>query len=289
MKLSSPHSLWRVARVLASFGFAAVATTVLADDWAPNLTAAATWHSNATLADRSSDQLESLQLHADLLAGERYPVGRDDALHLTAHFAGDWWPRYHALTRGAAGGRAEWRHQFGPDPRALVVALEGSADFVEARERARRGFATGVAATARKRFDDFTRVTLRHQVIWFNARYATFDSAGSETSLELDRDLTPKTRLTFAARFRDGDIVTYASGVRPDLEDRAPNRMELDTFDRLMTAYRIDATTWSGRAALVRALDESSAIVVSYEYRNTIRGPLRFPNHLLSVALVHQF
>jgi hypothetical protein len=56
-----------------------------------------------------------------------------------------------------------------------------------------------------------------------------------------------------------------------------------------MTAYRIDATTWSGRAALVRALDDSSAIIVSYEYRNTIRGPLRFPNHLLSVALVHQF
>jgi hypothetical protein len=283
------HRRLRVAAVLAAVGFTALATTVRADKWAPNLTAGGTWHSNATLADRSSDQIESLQLSADILAGERYPVGRDDALHLTGHLAGDWWPRYRDLTRGAAGGRAEWRHQFGPDPRAPVIAVEGSADFVEAGESARRGFATGVAASVRKRFNDFTRATLRHEVAWFNARYATFDSAASETSLELDRDLTPKTRLTFAARFRDGDIVTYATGLRPDLVDRAPNRMELDTFDRPMTAYRIDATTWSGRAALVRALDDSSAIIVSYEYRNTIRGPLRFPNHLLSVALVHQF
>lgn len=268
---------------------ATVATLLRADDWAPNLTATAAWHSNATLADRSSDQLESLQINADILAGQRYPFGRDDALILTGHLAGDWWPRYNDLTRGAAGGRAEWRHQFGSDARAPAFALEGAADFVETKESGRRGFSTGVTASVRKRFNDVTRATLRHEVSWFNARYGTFDSAASETSLELDRDLTPRTRLTFSARFRDGDIVTYASGGRPDLEDRAPNRIELNTFDRLMTAYRIDAATWSGRAALVRALDDSSAIVISYEYRNTTRGPLRFPDHLLSVALVHQF
>ena len=284
-----PPTRWPVATVLAGIVFASLATTLLADKWSPNLTAAGTWHSNATLADRSSDQLESLQLHADILASDRYAVGRDDALHLTAHFAGEWWPRYDSLTRGAAGGRAEWRHQFGPSPRALIVAIEGIADFVEAGENARRGFGAGGAASFRKRLDDFTRVTLRHEVLWFNARYATFDSGASETSLELDRDLTPKMRVTFGARFRDGDIVTYAAGLRPDLEDRAPHRMQVDTFDRLMTAYRIDATTWSGRAALVRALDDSSAIILSYEYRNTVRGPLRFPDHLLSVAFVHQF
>ena len=271
------------------FAVAMVTAFVRADDWSPNLTATAAWHSNATLADRSSDQLESLQLNADILAGERYPFGRDDALILTGHLAGDWWPRYNDLTRGAAGGRAEWRHQFGPDPRAPIIALEGAADFVETRESGRRGVSTGVTASVRKRFNDVTRATLRHEVSWFDARIGTFDSAASETSLELDRDLTPTTRLTFAARFRDGDIVTYASGVRPDLADRAPTRIELNTFDRLMTAYRIDAATWSGRAALVRALDDSSAIVIAYEYRNTTRGPLRFPNHLLSVALVHQF
>jgi hypothetical protein len=42
-----------------------------ADDWAPNLTTTATWHRNATLADQSEDQLESMQLNADMLASKR--------------------------------------------------------------------------------------------------------------------------------------------------------------------------------------------------------------------------
>jgi hypothetical protein len=267
----------------------ALAVAARAEDWAPNLTGSAIWHSNATFADQSADQLESLQINADVLASHRYALTRDDSVQLTAHFAGDWWPRYDKLLRGAAGGRAELRHQFGPAPRALVVALEGAADAVEARERGRRGFSTAVTASVRKRFDDFTRATLRHEVSWYEARLGTYDSAASETAVEIDRDLTRVMRLTFTARWRDGDIVSYATGLRPDLEDRAPNRVETDTFDRTMTAYRIDAQTWSGRVSLVRALDDSSAILIGYEHRNARRGPLRFPDHLLSVAIIHQF
>lgn len=260
-----------------------------ADDWAPNLTTTATWHSNATNADRSEDQLDSLQLHADMLASQRYELGPDDTVRLTAHFAGEWWPRYSGLLRGAAGGRAALRHQFGPDPLAPVIAIEGAVDGVEAREPGRRGIGTGVTARLSKRFNDLTRATVSHEVTWFNARLGTFDYGASETAVEIDRDLTNVMRLTFTARFRSGDIITYATGERPDLEDRAPHRTETNTFDRLMTAYRIDAQTWSGRLALVRALDDSTAIVVAYEHRESWRGPLRFPDHLLSVAMIHQF
>lgn len=283
----SSASLFRLIRFGAAL--AAITAAARADNWAPNLTATATWHSNATQADRSTDRLESLQTSADLLAGQRYAVGRDDALHLSGHLAGEWWPRYNDLMRGALGGRAEWRHQFGPDPLAPIVAVEGAADFVAAKETGRRGVGTGVTASVRKRLNPLTRVTLRHEVSWFDARYGTFDSTANETALELDRDLSPTTRLTLTVRHRDGDLVTYASGFRPDLESRAPNRTELNTFDRLMTAYRLDAQTWSGRLALVRALDSSSAVSVAYEHRDTKRGPLRFPDHQLSVALVYQF
>lgn len=282
-----PASPFRLIRLLA--GLAALTAAARADNWAPNLTATATWHTNATNADRSANRFEALQTSADLLAGERYALGRDDALHFTGHLAGEWWPRYSELLRGALGGRAEWRHQFGTDPLAPSVALEGAADFVAARETGRRGVGTGITASVRKRFDALTRVTLRHEVSWFDARYGTFDSTANETSLDLDRDLAPTTRLTLTLRYRDGDLVTYASGPRPDLESRAPNRTELNTFDRLMTAYRLDAQTWSGRLALVRALDASSAVSVAYEHRDTRRGPLHFPDHQLSIALVHQF
>jgi hypothetical protein len=260
-----------------------------ADGWAPNLTTTAIWHSNATNAENSDDQLDSLRLKADILASERYSLSRDDSVRLSAHFAGDWWPRYDALLGGAAGGRAELRHQFGNDPLALEVAVEGSADWVEAREGGRRGTATAARASARKRINTLTRVTAWHEASWFNARLGTYDYTASETALELDRDLTRVLRVTLTGRFRDGDIVTYASGVRPDLEDRSPHHVETNTFDRLMTAYRLDAQTWSGQVSLVRAMDDSTAILAAYEYRHSKRGPFKFPDHALSVAMVHQF
>jgi len=267
----------------------ALTTVARADDWAPNLTMTATWHSNATLADESDDQLESLQLSADMLASERYEFGRDDTLRLSGHLAGDWWPRYDALLRGAVGGRAELRHRFGPGPRAPAIAIEGAVDAVEAKETGRRGTSTGVTASVRKRINDLFRATAWYEVSWHLARLETYDAAASEGAIEIDYDFSKEMRLTFTARYRDGDVISYASGFRPDLEARAPNRLDVDTFDREMTAYRIDAETWSGRLSLVRALDTSSAILVAYERRETRRGPLRFPDHLLSVAMVHQF
>ena len=271
-------------------GFVLAASAAMAaDDWAPNLTASAVWHSNATYADQSDDQLESLQINADVLASQRYPFGRDDSVRLSAHFAGDWWPNYRELLRGVAGGRAELRHQFGSDPLAPVIAIEGAADIVETRESGRRGFSTGVTASLRKRLNDRTRVTVWHEVSWYNARLGTYDFGASETALEIDRDLTRTTRLTLAGRYRTGDILTYATGLRPDLEDRAPHRIETNTFDRPMTAYRIDAITWSGRVSLVRALDDRTALQLAFEYRRSERGPLSFPDHLLSVAMIHQF
>lgn len=260
-----------------------------ADDWAPNLTVAGTWDSNATNADVSTDQIDSLRLNAGLRSSQQYPFGRDDALHVTARFTGEWWPRYRSLASGSAGGRLEWRHQFGTDPLAPVVALEGAADAVSVKQSAYAGIATAATLSVHKRFNDHTRGMFAHEVSWFDAGHGVFDRGASETSLELDRDLSNVMRLTLTARFRDGDIVSYATGPRDDLAALAPQRVEIDTFGQVMTAHRIDARTWSARAAFARALNENSAVVLAYEWRNTRRDTLRYTNHLVSVALVHQF
>ena len=276
-------------RTLLALAFVLSPSAHAADNWAPNLTVAGTWDSNATNADVTADQIDSLRLDASLLASQRYPFGRDDALLATGRFGAEWWPRYRSLLSGSAGGRLEWRHQFGSDPLAPVIALEGAADIFKVKQPAYSGVATGATLSVSKRFNEHTRGTFAHEVSWFNARYGVFDRGASETSLKLDRDVNKLTRLTFAARFRDGDIVSYASGDRPDLVALAPQNVLIDTFTRLMTAHRIDARTWSARAALARALDDDSAVVVAYEWRDTKRDTLRFSNHLVSVSLVHQF
>jgi hypothetical protein len=284
--VSAVHSCRSLVLSLVALGATFVAR---GDEWAPNLTAAAVWHSNASHADNSDDQLDSLQLKADILASKRYAFGRDDALHLSGHFAGDWWPRYNRLLSGAAGGRAEWRHQFGPSPLAPIVSIEGAADAVAARENGRGGTHAGATASVRKRFNDRLRASLAHEVAWLFARESVYDAGSSESSAEIDYDVNPRTRVTFGIRFRDGDVVTHATGARPDLEGLATRFLPVTTFDRAMTAYRVDAKTWSGRIALVRALDDHSAIVLAYERRESERKSLRFENDLLSVGFVHQF
>jgi hypothetical protein len=280
------HPVLRFA-TLAAAVLCAGATT-RADNWQPNFTTGAVWHNNATNAT-GLDQIDSLQLRADLLAAQKYPLGRDDALQLSGHLGGDWWPRYNGLMTGAAGGRAEWRHTFGIAAHAPVFSVGGAADAIGAKETGRRGVATGLTAALSKRFNDLTRGTLSHEVTWMAARYGTYDAAASETKLEIDRDLNDLTRITFAGLFRDGDIVTYAEGTRPDLVALAPHRLDVDTFGRPMTAYRVDARTWGAKVAFARALDPDTALIVAYEWRDTKRQTLSFTNNLLSIALVHQF
>jgi hypothetical protein len=272
--------------------FAASALTVAvarADDWAPNFTFSGTWNSNASNADRSSDQIDSLQFNADALAAKRYGFGRDDAVIFTGRMAGEWWPRYDQLLSGSVGGRAEWQHKFGVDALAPIFSVEGAADAVGTRETGRRGATLAATASLRKRFNDRTRVTLAHEVSWHNARFSVYDRYANETSLTLDHDVTPLTRFTLGARYRRGDVVSYATDARPDLVAISSHQLAVTTFDRDMTAYSVDARTWSARAALTRALDDNSAIILSYEWRDSRRSPLSFTNHLVSIALVHQF
>jgi hypothetical protein len=280
---SSRHRRW------LAIVFGCVSLVARADNWAPNLTVTGGWDSNATNANRPSDQIDTLQLKADILASQRFGSGRDDSFHLSLHGGGEWFPRYNGLTSGAIGARAEWRHKFGLGPLAPSFSAEVAGDYIAAKETGRRGASTSLTVSARKRFNDVTRGTVSYELARKDARYSVYDRLGREIALELDRDLTEMTRLTFTARYRNGDVVSYATPPRPDLVPIAPDRLAVDSFNRPMIAYSIDANTWSGRVALVRALDERSAVIVGYEYRDTKRSPLRYVNHLVSVALVHQF
>jgi hypothetical protein len=264
-------------------------TVARADDWAPNLTLTGTWQDNASNASLSSDRVAGFVTDADLLASQRYTFGLGDSIHPALHIGGEWWPRFNNLNRAAFGGRVEWRHKFGVGALAPIFSAEVAADAILAQETGRRGFSSGITLALRKRFNDAWRGTLSHEFARHDARYAVFDRTGNETTIELARELNDVARLTFALRYRDGDVLSYGTPPRPDLVALAPNRLAVETFGRPMVAYSIDARTIAGKAAVIRALDESTAIVVAYEYRNTEKSPLRYVNHLVSLGLVHQF
>ena len=276
-------------RIALVFAALVAAHGARAADWAPHLTLAGVWHDNATNATTSADQIDSLQLNADALASQQYDLGSHDALLFTGHAAGDWWPRYQELLGGALGGRAEWRHTFGVGTLAPVFSIEGSADAVLARDDGRSGTMSAVTVALRKRLNDHWRAAVQHELGRHDARHAVYDRTSSETSVELGYDATALTRLTLTARYRDGDIVSHATTPEAGVASIARVSQVVDTFDRPLVASSFEAKTWSGRAAFVRALDQSSAVVVAYEVRKTRASSVRFTNQLMSVSLVHQF
>ena len=276
-------------RLLVAAWFALLACGARADGWTPALTLAAAWHDNASNAGASADRIGALHTGAELLLSERYGVARDDSLIVSARFAGDWWQRYRGLSRGAAGARIEWQHKFGLGALVPVASVELAADAVAAAESGRRGIGTGITFALRKRFNDLWRATLTQEFARHDARQAVFDRAGAETALEVGREITEFTRFALRLNYRRGDVLSYATPPRPDLVALAPNRANVETFGRPMVAYSIGARSVGARAAYVRTLNEQSAVILAYEWRETKRSPLHYVNHLVSVALAHRF
>lgn len=260
-----------------------------ADDWAPNLTVIGAWDSNVTRANAAGDRLGAFTTNADLVAGTRYGAGRDDSFHLTLHGNVDWLPRFRDTLTAAGGVRLEWRHKFGLGALAPVFSVEGSVDAVGSRTDGRGGTSSGILLSARKRFNDVWRGTLSQEFARHDARFAVYDRVGRETAFELDREMSEVARLSFRVSYRDGDVTSYGTPPRPDLVALATNRRPVDTFGRPMVAYSIDAHTIGLRGTLSRAIDENSAVIFSYEWRETSRTPLRYLNQILSVAAVRQY
>ena len=279
----------RAFRCLVVAWVALVASGARADGWTPTLTLAATWHDNASNASASADRIGALQTGAELLLSERYGVARNDSVLVSARFAGDWWERYSGLTRGAAGARVEWQHKFGLGAFVPVASVELAADAVAAAESGRRGIATGITFALRKRFNDQWRAMLTQEFARHDARRAVFDRAGTETACEVGREITEISRFSVRLSYRRGDVLSYATPPRPDLVALAPNRADVETFGRPMVAYSIDARSVGARAAYVRALNEQSTVILAYEWRETERSSLQYTNHLVTVALAHQF
>lgn len=283
------QTLRRLLPVSLAVVLGGAGTPLAAEDWAPNLTFGATWHDNATNAEATADQIDSLHLGADAIASEDYPLGSSDKLRLSGVFSGEWWPKYERLAFASFGGRAGWHHTFGTGPLAPVLSAEVGGGWLEGRETGRRGALASLSVALRKRLDDRWRVALIQQFDHQYASAAVFDREVAETSVEIGRDLNPTTRVTLQALYRTGETLTFSSTPRGEVEAIARASRELATFDRPMIGYAVDGRTWGARVAFVRALDDSSAIIASYAWETTERSPVQFMNQRLAISVVTQF
>lgn len=274
-------------KLLAAFALAPLLSH--AAPWAPTLTATTAWHSNVSNADRSSDIIGALQLRADLATVQRLSLGRDDSLLFGARLETEAWTRFQSLNRAALSPTLSWAHKFGLGPFAPILSVDLAASGVAAHESRRSGFSGSAAFVWRQRLDELTRFSLTYERSRHDARATLFDRTGQEGAVSIARELPLNWTLTASARYRHGDILSYATPPRNDLVALAKIREANTTFDRNFTAYSLDAHSLTFGLALSRPLNDTTSLSLGYDYRRTTRQPVRYVNHLVSAAISRQF
>ncbi len=256
----------------------------------PVLTATAEWNSNLSNSDRSSDEIGALELRAGLEGSLwRFPLGHDDTLVIGAGGSADVCPRFDDFNQLALGPRLAWRHKFGLGAFAPVLSLELEGDGVAANDSDRSGFAGRARLAWRQRLDEATQFSASYERSRRDAHAAVYDVTGGEAALAVTRDLDESWQLAVAGRWREGDVVSYATPPRPDLVALATTRLLVNTFGAPRVAYSIPGHTLGGNIHFVRQLDDHSSLTLGYEYRVTTHDPLRYVNQLVSATYTRQF
>ena len=258
--------------------------------WAPIFTMTAGWNSNVTNSDRSADVIGALQCRAQIGADAwRISPGHDDTLLIGVAGQVEIFPRFDGLDQWTAGPRLAWRHKFGLGAFVPVLSFELDADGIAARDDGRSGYAGRARLVWRQRCDEATQLSLSYERTREDTKETVWARTGGEAAVNFTRELDEHWRLVLAARWREGDVISYATPPRPDLVALARVRSMEETFGAPRVAYSITGRTLGGAVNLVRQLDERSSLALGYEDRTTTHSPLRYVNHLVSTAFTRQF
>jgi len=275
--------------LIAVFTLSLAAASAMAADWAPQLTATATWEDNVSNANRAGDQIGALRLAGSFEAGQRTGLTRELALLYGGHLDAEGWPRFDGFDRFAAGPTVALRYKNGLGALAPVFTLRATGGLSGARESGRAGPEGNLRLDWAQGLTDATRLSAGLALARLSAREAVFVREGLEGSVVLAHDFDADWRLLISARWRQGDVLSYATPPRPDLVNLARIRVNNATFGRPMIVYSLEAHTLTGGITLSRALNETTSLNLGAEWRETTRVPLLYVNRLVSLGLTRQF
>ena len=279
----------KLSRPALAFLASVVALRATAADWAPQLTATATWEENATNANQAVDRVDALQLATSLMIEQRAGLTRELALLYGAQLEAESWPRFDQLDRIAAGPTLALRYKDGLGPLAPTFTLRAAGTLSAARDFGRAGPAGSLSLIYAQGLTDTTHLTAGVTGTRLDAHESVYARSDVEGFVECAYDFDANWRLRLSARWRHGDVLSYATPPRPDLVGLARERTDNDTFAPSMFVYSLDAHTVSGAVLLSRALDEATSLNLGVEWRETTRTPLLYVNRLVSLGVTRQF
>jgi hypothetical protein len=227
---------------------------------------------------------------SNLRVGNTLQLARDLRLNLGVNLREQVWARYDGFNNLAPGGTASLRYRFGlgrmapwvlvEDRLAYAFFKEDDRSGVENRFRIKGGFGITerLAVEATYTFDD----TAAKNPFW--------DLSGNSGAIRLTFDPTSALQVALGYLYRNGEVISYAIPPRPDIIALTSDRESVNSFGSPpYTAYRLRGVTNAFSASVGYTFTKHISLRVSYEFRNTTHGPLKYVNHLVEakVAFVY--
>ena len=270
---------------VAALAFLCGMAAGLARAAAPDAAVTLLYQDNVSRADHAADRESDVfaQASAGVEAGR--PVGLHGRLWARGEAgveqAFSWADLSSARLGGAVGGAFKW----GVGPRAPRVEATVPVDYAWFGDPDRDRWQALPTLTLRKRLTEGSEVDvfIRHEAVDAAARL--FDGAAQEGGLTWRWRGEGAWSVFAGYRLRDGDVVAYATPPRPDLVAEAELVVVgLDTFDRPMNGYRLDARTHRYQVGVGFAVDELALIEAGYAFQETRADDVRYDDHILQVG-----
>ena len=256
-------------------------------EWVLGAEGAVVYESNLSRATREVDRESDVAFVPSFSFGYYWQLTDATGLLATFDFRASIYSEFAGLTNFSPTLNLGVRHKFGLGGLAPWLRVFASGGAIDYDDDVRDTAIVDVGAEVGKRFSE--RVDLRFGYTYerLDANDRVFDGDSHTLSLRSTVGLTSDLYLTLGYSVRWGDLVVHRTPGPGDWSLR--NARIVNTFDRPMTATRIDATTHFVSIALGWALTQHTSLNAGYEYQISIGPQFDYPNHVVRASFNYNF
>ncbi|HMP76046.1 MAG TPA: hypothetical protein PKE12_07115 [Kiritimatiellia bacterium] len=251
-----------------------------------SISAGLLYQDNITRADRSADELDETFLRIDAAKTWSKALDRDWRWDAQVRGAGEAGFEYTDLNQVSVGGDVGLTYKAGLGRQAPHWRAGVAADYAwfDESDRSRSLLSPELRLTQRLNATVVGELYVRHERA--EAEAELFDSRANVAGLLLRWAAGRTWSLVGGYQYRDGDVVSYAGGMRDDIDAVADvSAPMIEAFDRTLYAYRLEAKTHVAQFGGAVALGKRWTLDALYEWQQTEEYPISYEVQIFQVAL----
>jgi hypothetical protein len=250
-------------------------------EWFGDVDAGTVYEDNLSRAAKAADQESDLAFASTLSVGHVFALTGSTAARASLDIGGSAYTEFGKLNNLASGFTLSLRHKLGLGPFVPWMRVFASGAYLNYADDFLDSALWSGGLEVGKRVHE--RIDLKAGYLYEvrDANNGVYDQAGHTLSLQGSFLLTPATELTLGYWTRWGDFTVHRALGPPPAR---PVRV-VDTFDRPLFAFRVDATTFAGSVKLSHALTDHASLSLAYEYEYAVGPRVDYPNNVVRAGL----